>query len=289
MKYLVMESRPGCAILLDEEGRFLKAVNPGYRVGQRVENPRFLEEKTRLKKRRWIISGAAAAAAACFIAVFGINYYSDYMSTYSTIYMNINPSVSIDLNHGGKVVGLDGENEDGDVLIEGYDYRGKEKTEVADELVDRAIDMGFLYEGGTVSFSIDSPEEALFREYGIELRSEVSHHLENVMSVNIEVVKYSDVTENEPEPETQPEPEPQQEEPQTQAQSQPQPQTQTKPQTQTQTKPTAPATPQPSGDSGYGNSGYTSQGNSGYDDPGNSGYGNSGYSSQGDSGYDSDD
>lgn len=288
MKYLVMECRPGCAVLLDEEGRFLKAVNPGYQVGQRVNNPRLMEDKIRRKTGKWIISGAAAVAA-CFIAVFGINYYSDYMSTYSTIYMNINPSVSIDLNHGGKVVGLDGENEDGDVLIEGYDYRGKEKTEVADDLVDRAIDMGFLSEGGTVSFSIDAPEEALFREYGTELRSEVSHHLENVMSVNIEVVKYSDVTENEPEPETQPEPEPQQEEPQTQAQSQPQPQTQTKPQTQTQTKPTAPATPQPSGDSGYGNSGYTSQGNSGYDDPGNSGYGNSGYSSQEDSGYDNDD
>ena len=39
---------------------------------------------------------------------------------------------------------------------------------MADELVDRAIDMGFLEDGGTVNFSIDTPEESLFQEYGME-------------------------------------------------------------------------------------------------------------------------
>ena len=36
MKYLVMECRPGYAVLLDEEGRFLKAANRNYQVGQTV-------------------------------------------------------------------------------------------------------------------------------------------------------------------------------------------------------------------------------------------------------------
>ena len=33
MKYLVMESEPGYAIVLDEEGRFLRVANRGYAVG----------------------------------------------------------------------------------------------------------------------------------------------------------------------------------------------------------------------------------------------------------------
>ena len=37
MKYLVMETHPGYCILLDEEGRFLKAANRGYSVGDTVQ------------------------------------------------------------------------------------------------------------------------------------------------------------------------------------------------------------------------------------------------------------
>lgn len=285
MKYIVMECFPSHVILLDEEGRFVKAENPGYETGQRVEDPVLLEERAPSRMRRRLIGGAAAALAACIVAAFGINYYSDYMSIYSTIYMDINPSVSMDLNHSGTVVGLEGENEDGDILIEGYDYHGKEKTEIADDLVDRAIDMGFLSEGGTVSFSIDSPEEAMFREYGIELRQEVNHHLENIMSVNVEVVKYGTATSDSAETEeTSKSQETQSQSQQSGKESQPsqpsQPQTGTGSQTtsQPQTPAQTPVSPPPAGDSGYSDQGNSGYGYSGYDS-GNSGYdsGNSGY------------
>ena len=51
----------------------------------------------------------------------------------------------MDLNRRGTVVELTGTNEDGEVLLDGYDGRGKDKVTVADELIDRAIDMGFLF------------------------------------------------------------------------------------------------------------------------------------------------
>ena len=35
MSYVVMECHPGYVVLLDEEGRFLKAANLRYEVGQR--------------------------------------------------------------------------------------------------------------------------------------------------------------------------------------------------------------------------------------------------------------
>ena len=76
----------------------------------------------------------------------------------------------MDLNRHGTVIGLTGTNEDGIALVEGYDCKGKDKVTVTDELIKRAIDMGFLSEGGRVSFSIDTPDEVLFQEYGVELR-----------------------------------------------------------------------------------------------------------------------
>ncbi len=80
----------------------------------------------------------------------------------------------------------------GETLLEGYDGKGKDKVTVADELIDRAIEMGFLSEGGRVSFSIDSPDEALFQEYGTELRTKVTEHLDGRITITIEIMNHQD-------------------------------------------------------------------------------------------------
>ena len=67
---------------------------------------------------------------------------------------------------------------------------------VTDELIKRAIDMGFLSEGGRVSFSIDTPDEVLFQEYGVELRSNVAQYLDGKMTVTIEIFNYKDSQQN---------------------------------------------------------------------------------------------
>ena len=183
-----MECHTGYAVLLDEEGRFCRAANPGYEVGQTVEDPVLMREekkKTRHAARR--ISGLVAAAA-CFLIFFGFGYYyPNYVETYSSVFLTINPEIQMDLNRRGTVVELTGTNEDGEVLLDGYDGRGKDKVTVADELIDRAIDMGFLSEGGQVSFSIDAPDEFLFQEYGTELRSGVEEYLNGRLFVIIEI------------------------------------------------------------------------------------------------------
>ena len=43
-----------------------------------------------------------------------------------------------------RVLELKGLNSDGEELIEGYSYQGKNREAAADELVERAIDMGYL-------------------------------------------------------------------------------------------------------------------------------------------------
>lgn len=193
MNYLVMECHPGYAILLDEKGRFLKAANLYYEIGQTIQNPVLMKEPSKQKRNIIrLISSSVAAAAACLLLFFGLNYYHDYMEPYSFIYLTINPEVQLDLNRQGIVVDLSGTNDDGKELIEGYDGKGKDKLTVADELIDRAIDMGFLAEGGQVSFSIDTPDEILFQEYGTQLRTGVTEHLDGRITVEIEIITYED-------------------------------------------------------------------------------------------------
>ena len=208
MSYMVMECHPGYVVLLDEEGRFLKAANLRYEVGQTIYDPVLMKEKPEKQHHavRWISSGIGAIAA-CLLLFFGFHYYRNYIQPYSSIYLTINPEVQISLNRQGTVVRLTGTNEDGEKLLEGYDGKGKDKVTVADELIDRAIELGFLSEGGRVSFSIDSPDEALFEEYELELRTKVTEHLDGRITVTIEIVNHkSGQAEETPEGTSSPEP-----------------------------------------------------------------------------------
>ena len=64
MKYIVMECRPSYAIVLDEEGRFLRTANLRYEVGQTVEHVVLMREQKALSVRLRVLAGAAGAAGA---------------------------------------------------------------------------------------------------------------------------------------------------------------------------------------------------------------------------------
>ena len=285
MSYLVMECHPGYAVLLDEEGRFFKAANLQYEVGQRVYDPVLMREEPQKQSHtiRWI-GGAVAAIAACLLLVFGIGYYQNYLQPYSSIYLTINPEVQMDLNRQGTVVDLTGTDEDGEKLLEGYDGKGKDKVTVADELIDRAIAMGFLSEGGQISFSIDSPDEAMFQEYGMQLRTQVEEYLDGRMTVMIEIVNYQNGQgEEAPEEVSTTTP---------LVTTTPPATTTTPPQTTPATTPAAPP-PATSPSTGYGNTDYGpgSDGDSGYSPGSDNGSDDSGYDDDdnddgGDSNYD---
>lgn len=64
MNYLVMECHPGYAILLDEEGRFLKAANLHYKVGQTVRDPVLMRTERR-RRRAGSAAGSRRSRPAC--------------------------------------------------------------------------------------------------------------------------------------------------------------------------------------------------------------------------------
>ena len=155
MKYLVMETHPSYAVLLDEEGRFLKAANMRYQVGETVEKIVAIREPC--AQNRSFIKPLAGfvALAACFCVMFFGYYQPNYMA-YGTLRIRINPDVEMTLSRTDRVIGLAGLNEDGKNLVEGYDHQGKTRDLVTDELMNRAIEMGYLSDGDVISISVNS-------------------------------------------------------------------------------------------------------------------------------------
>lgn len=189
MKYIIMECHTSYAVLLDEEGRFCKAANCGYQVGQTVEIPVLMRDPGMGKRIRLRAVMGIAAAAACFLLAF-TGYCRDYLVRDTFICLTINPSVRMELNRKGQVIHVAGVNEDGRKLLEGYRQASKDRLVVTKELIGRAMDMGYLSAGGKIVLDIDAPDEAVFRKYGVELRAGLEEYLDEVLEVEIKIFRY---------------------------------------------------------------------------------------------------
>ena len=157
MNYLVMEVHPAYAVVLDEEGRFLKAANLRYQVGDTVRDIVELRRPREKRPALWKPLSGVAGLAACLCLVF-FGYYQPNFTPYGALRIQINPDVELTLSRTDRVLELEGLNEDGQSLIAGYEYSGKDREDVTGELVERAIDLGYLSGGETVSITVTSAD-----------------------------------------------------------------------------------------------------------------------------------
>ena len=157
MKYLVMETHPAYAVVLDNEGRFLKAANLHYQVGDTVERIVELRPPREKTASLWKPLVGLTGLAACLCLVF-FGYYQPNFTPYGALRMQINPDVELTLSRTDRVLELEGLNTDGQALISGYSFDGKDRKEVTEELVQRAIDRGYLSDGETVAITISSAD-----------------------------------------------------------------------------------------------------------------------------------
>ena len=157
MTYLVMEVHPAYAVVLDSQGRFLKVANRNYQVGQQVDRVVTMPDSAQSHRQPWKPLVGLASLAACLCLVF-FGYYRPNFSPYGTLRIQINPDVQLTLSHTQRVLGLEGLNEDGWDLIEGYSYHNKSQDTVTQELVERAMEMGYLSDGDTISITVSSSD-----------------------------------------------------------------------------------------------------------------------------------
>lgn len=193
MKYLIMEVQLSYVVGLDEEGRFVKMPNMGYEVGQTVEDAMVFDDPLDLETDARAVDGAlpssvdehtslladapasasprrragralrrrfAIFAAAASMFVFAVTGYAVWQTPVGTVRMRINPAMSMSVNRFDRVVDLRGDNADGDNLIDGYGYYGKNVQDVSQGLVERAREQGYLKPGGLVRIGADSDNAA---------------------------------------------------------------------------------------------------------------------------------
>lgn len=201
MKYIVMECHYSYAVVLDEHGRFIKAANMHYEVGQTVTDifemkepehaPLNIENETqpvnvtgKKKSRRWL--SHFAAMAACMVLIFTVLFQVDH-SAYGSVFVTINPEIRIDVNKKDIVIGITGVNEDGKDLIKGYSYKRKNLDLVMDELVDLAIEKQYLAEGGQISLSFSGEHKDWITAHKTHLNEHLNEYLNEKMTITIEI------------------------------------------------------------------------------------------------------
>ncbi|MDM8202631.1 anti-sigma-I factor RsgI family protein, partial [Allofournierella massiliensis] len=252
MKYLVMEARPSYAILLDEEGRFVRAANLHYEPGQTVEH--IVPMRTRAPKSKGVLIWLPGMLAAACLVLMAAVLLRAPITPYASVYLTINPQVRIDVDRKSMTQGLEGVNPDGQDLVEGYDWKGKHLDQVTDELIDRAVDMGYLAPGGAITIDLEAEDEDWTRQTNQALQTHLEEYLQyQNLRVTVQVGQSVSIPVA---PETTASPAP------------------------ATAAPTAVPSPAPN-DSGYGDSAYGTPaattapqtGDSGYGEEGDSGYG----------------
>ena len=181
MSYLVMECGLSYAVVLDEAGRFLKAANLGYQVGQTLDHVLLLEEKKQPTLRQRMVPLAAVAACLCLMLLVSVEFF---FLPVGSVRMQINPEVRMEVNRVNQVIGLEGLNQDGNHLIDGYGYRWKSVEEVSDDMADRAMEMGFLTDGGSIGLTAESDND----DWNANTVHAILAELENHLGSKVELV-----------------------------------------------------------------------------------------------------
>lgn len=185
-----MECHDSYAIALDELGNFITVANLSYEVGQELDkiyDMKLLDEKeTRPQNLRKIIRFTALAAVFFLVVTFGLDYdIFDFDNiSVGSVHLIINPEVKIDVNKKDHVVKLEGINEDGKDLIEGYRYMKKDVSLVIDELIDLAIKKGYLFDHGALKLKFNAENKSWQKQTRVKLNK----HFKEDLSKNISIV-----------------------------------------------------------------------------------------------------
>ena len=136
----------------------MKAANLRYQVGDTVRD--IVELRHPRGKTPRPVEAPVRRGWPGRLSVLGVLWATTSQTSPPTgaLRIQINPDVELTLSRTDRVLELEGLNEDGQSLIAGYEYSGKDREDVTGELVERAIDMGYLSGGETVSITVTSAD-----------------------------------------------------------------------------------------------------------------------------------
>ena len=115
------------------------------------------------KRNPWVMRtvGIAAAVALCVMGGFGAHLYGSRFSVASTVSLDVNPSIEIQVNEKEHVLKVDPKNEDGRKVVGDMDFSGSSLDVTVNALIGSMLRNGYLNENAnSILISVDSSDEA---------------------------------------------------------------------------------------------------------------------------------
>ncbi len=189
MKYLVLETNIKHAIVLDEEGRFLKVVNSAYTVGQKVDRVTLYHEFTKRDQSRKVWFQRLSIAAACLIIAF-FSYFQIFERPIAAMRLSVNPAFRIEWNRLQKVTGVEAENTGAMIILENYSWSRKDPPTVVRELI-RLCNMRGYFKGdnNTVTITMEPGDKNATQKVWDELEKTLPNQLAYIDDLTIKMEK----------------------------------------------------------------------------------------------------
>ncbi len=141
------------------------------------EDAWFLEGTEPKRKSAYRYLRWAGLAAAC-VALVMIGWFQMFRVPDVTVYLDVNPSVTIDVNRLGRVVSAEADNEDGRIILDDMDLRGTDVDVAVNALLGSMVKQGYLSQAqNTLLISANGRNETRTTA----LRQKLSIHAEQTL------------------------------------------------------------------------------------------------------------
>lgn len=144
------------------------------------------EQKPKSGVQRFLRFGVyrtALAAAAVVLVFLGLSYYQFLVRIDSTIYLDVNPSVTLSVNRVGKVLGVEANNADAAAVLKEIDIKGKDTEDAVEEILSAMKTGGYLPDkDNTVLVSLECASASRATPMAADLTDEVEEYLKEKAS-----------------------------------------------------------------------------------------------------------
>lgn len=160
MKYMVIETHLGYAVVLSEKGQFIKTANFDYEVGQMVDQIFEMKEPENSFFSKIPFKSALVMMSAVAVLILAVIMNQPITNqAIGYVILKINPEVRINIKADNHVIDVEGVNQDGKDLVVDYDPQSKHVEIVMEELIDKAIADGYLSDGSQITLTYNSEDE----------------------------------------------------------------------------------------------------------------------------------
>lgn len=175
MKATVVQIKNNKAAVLTGDGAIRLVQNNQYRVGQVIT----------VKKKN--IATMIAAAAAVVLCTVGAGAYA-YNTPYSTVSLDVNPSLELWLNRFDRVIEVVHFNEDAAKVIASVELKNKRTEQAIETLAKAILDSGYLadHEGGVV-VTVGAANQVKAQQLAEKLEQQVRNTIAEQLGEDAEV------------------------------------------------------------------------------------------------------